>query len=312
MDKTTNQGMGSFEDTTKDIIGKALDTPGLSDLNLSEYASEILNRAESGSFADSLEETIQNNGTCANGLNPVGINTYPFGRPTDSVYSSYIGLCRNRHSNDWDKLLDNVLHQCECMAFARPNEREEKTVIVLTTIWDDKAYLRYKNELFTYCVKYNIMPIFFLVTDNGIVRIPIFVEERTELEFLRHHLEEIDYPFAISRVNGYTHRLIRDQLMRDPIDYEDVRPSAEGENRSHYHFDLKHGIWYRENRYGHEEGTLTKAEKRELEEAGIRFYGSTERKIPLDRSKYPTICIFGNEYNLSDDLENVIQEIITA
>ncbi len=159
--------------------------------DLIKQMEDVCNREEKGEIDD-----------------PFGINTYPFGKKTDEVYSKFVGICAGEMAlNSIFKAVDSycrsVISMCpttnisqeefnemykdkdidesQIVRFidrlapfrgntARENLIPPKTVMLFTDKWDDKVFSEYE-DLFLDYAKSGVMFYFILVTRYGMSEI---------------------------------------------------------------------------------------------------------------------------------------------
>jgi len=112
------------------------------------------------------------------GLEAPIYNTYPVGIPTDEIFCDFLGIC-----SEEDALLP-VLNAADkfCKKAMAKHPSDDKTVLILTDKWDDYAFRRkYAMKFVKLALDHNIVFVFLLVTDYGVVRIPYLPSDRRAL-----------------------------------------------------------------------------------------------------------------------------------
>lgn len=125
------------------------------------------------------------------------LNTYPFGRKTNRLYSEFLGVCEGKKR--LYGLFKAMAGQIECHKQRSLLDHywkdEPKCITIFTDKWD-AAFLRKYEALFLDAIlKYNFTFKFFLVTDYGITKIPFmdnnqmsWLKEAFRGQEIEHHL----------------------------------------------------------------------------------------------------------------------------
>lgn len=143
------------------------------------------NGAGNGGPLEILDELIEgdgagkSDGTDKSGKEPF-YNTYPFGTPTDKLFSRFLCVCRG--NKRLRPVMDRIADQSRKIARAFPgSDRNEKTVILLTDKWDYEIFKDYESIFLDYAVNHGIWYIFVLVTPYGYTQIPFLPNDRNAL-----------------------------------------------------------------------------------------------------------------------------------
>ena len=111
-------------------------------------------------------------------------NSYPFGDETDNVYSRFLGICRG--ATRLETILKKAIRHSDRVIKCCPQyeKNPEGTTVILTDKWDVKTFEKYEKDFIYYAYKYNIFPIFLLVTDYGYTQIPFLPNDRKKIREL--------------------------------------------------------------------------------------------------------------------------------
>lgn len=122
------------------------------------------------------------------------VNTYPFGTPTEDVFPEFVGICSGKER--LETVFAKALQHCRRMENSFPAE-QQKSVIILTDKWNDPVFRKkYEREFLQVSLRQNVLFVFLLVTDHGVVRIPFLAENWYELGELQKRNYRIE-PFDI-------------------------------------------------------------------------------------------------------------------
>jgi len=116
-----------------------------------------------GTFTEILSDRNSLSDSCAGRC-----NTYPFGDPTSILYPLLLAVCAG--NTKLGSILKYIVKHCRDR-FAN-SSLSSKTVVLLTTKWDNRIFKIYETELIRLSVVYDIKMVFLLVTDYGITEIP--------------------------------------------------------------------------------------------------------------------------------------------
>lgn len=182
-----------FDDWRKTISKEELEVSGEMNKALSEILNGRILEEDENIFMPYTERlAAAAKGAVDSMFNQVSINTYPFGTPTKDVFSEFLGICVGE--TKLQQALEAVRRYCENTK--KLPSQDEKTVVLLTDKWDGTIF-REKFELgfLHYALENNILFIFLLVTDYGIIRIPFFARNRADLNELqeRNYYIEKEY-----------------------------------------------------------------------------------------------------------------------
>ena len=129
-----------------------------------------------------------------------GINTYPFGKPTNNVYRDFFGVCSGR--SRLEPVLGKAVRHCE-LVLNRYEAEERKAVIILTNKWNGyRINEKYFAEFLRYALIENVTFVFLLYSEYAITLIPCLPVNRSEFDcFRRMYLRK-------ARDEGLDERLI--------------------------------------------------------------------------------------------------------
>ena len=119
-----------------------------------------------------------------------GINTYPFGEPTNNIYRDFFGICAER--SNLDLVLDKALRHCE-LVLSHYEAEDRKAVIILTNKWNDyKFHKKYFSEFLRYALIENVIFVFLLYSDYAVTLIPFLPLSLHDFEsFRRTYLKRL-------------------------------------------------------------------------------------------------------------------------
>ena len=156
---------------------------------ISEQVYSVLRKIFSeyeGTYSKRIETFLgDKNSSCLS-----GINTYPFGEPTNDIYRDFFGICAER--SNLDPILDEALRHCE-LVLNHYEAEDRKAVIILTNKWNDyKFHKKYFSEFLRYALIENVIFVFLLYSDYAVTLIPFLPLNRYDFEsFRRTYLKRL-------------------------------------------------------------------------------------------------------------------------
>jgi hypothetical protein len=134
------------------------------------------------------------NGNIPSGQNPLKVNTYPIGEPTNRIYPEFLGVYSSRTQRSMTGLFNAVKKQLGHYK-SREFSKVKKSITILTDTWNPMCFQKnealFLNAILDDDVRFN----FYLVTDYGITRIPFMNRRQTDdfrREYLGQHIDEED------------------------------------------------------------------------------------------------------------------------
>ena len=149
---------------------------------ISEQVYSVLRKIFSeyeGTYSKRIETFLgDKNSSCLS-----GINTYPFGEPTNDIYRDFFGICAER--SNLDLVLDEALRYCE-LVLNHYEAEDHKAVIILTNKWNDyKFHKKYFSEFLRYALIENVIFVFLLYSDYAVTLIPFLPLNRYDFWLFR-------------------------------------------------------------------------------------------------------------------------------
>lgn len=159
-------------------------------------------------------------------------NTWPFGTPTEEIYSKFLAVCRGKRK--LKDVFDVVVQQSKKIAKHYPiSHGQDKTVMILTDKWDYDTFRKYEKKLLNHAIQDGIWYIFLLVTDYGYTQIPFLPNNRNALKHL--DIEKIE--------EDLTYEDILDMLCKNPFEYSMSGGTWQQHEQEHYSFDPDELRW---------------------------------------------------------------------
>lgn len=111
------------------------------------------------------------------------MNSYPFGESTRKVCPVFVGVASSGAASIGDVLKQAERHCWEMERQSNQFQHTDKTVLILTDKWDTAMFHRDFRSIFLhYALRFYVLFLFVLVTDDGVSPIPFLPWDRLELE----------------------------------------------------------------------------------------------------------------------------------
>lgn len=192
---------------------------------------KILNHNKSASPLKNIDDILEGQ-TRVDADGRPWYNTWPFGIPTEEIYSKFLAVCRGEQK--LKGVFDVVIKQSKKIAEHYRNcHGQEKTVMILTDKWDYDTFRKYEKKLLNHAIQDGIWYIFLLVTDYGYTQIPFLPNDRNAISHLDGETIEDDLAFEN----------ILDMLQEYPFEYSMSGGTFQPFESVHYRFDIYSFCW---------------------------------------------------------------------
>ena len=271
---------------------------------------DIINLNKEQNPIQNLDDVLDGatNNTSANLPNAnLHYNTWPFGIPTNEIFSRFVAICRE--DKRLDMTFNKMLEQSNKIARAFRGRDSEKTVVLLTDKWNLKTFKRYEKEFLNFALHDGIWYIFLLVTEYGYNEIPFLPHDRRALrDFENVNIED---SMSVDEMLNLLYDM--------PIDYNIYGGTWSMREFEEYTFYTDKMIWNKKSLEGKIEGKIPKRALYKFLESVSWIFEHPEERITynckvIDASR-SSLYIFGrtfNWYNVSDYDDKRIAELAAA
>lgn len=167
------------------------------------------------------------------------MNTYPFGESTRKVCPVFVGVASSGAASIGDVLKQAERHCWEIEKQSDRFQRADKTVLILTDKWDTAMFGRDFRPVFLhYALRFHVLFLFVLVTDDGLSRIPFLPWDRREMDRLSRQMASWELPDEEKAWD----QMIDAQVCR----YHMIQQSRQSEIETIYEFDFLNRVYSKE------------------------------------------------------------------